>query len=107
MNKKIVQTTKSDVYPLINEIVDELSNTDLKGVIERSCETKMDKSIFMMFVTMYFYAFLSDTDLSKQDIKLILTDAIRDPEKRQYCLQVFFGKMNQLVKDTKQKLIGL
>jgi Mg2+/citrate symporter len=106
MNKTIVKTPKSDVYPLINEIVDELSNTDLKAVIERSCETRMDKSIFMMFVTMYFYAFLSE-GLSKQDIKLILTDAIRDPEKRQYCLQVFFGKMNQLLEDTKQKLIGL
>jgi hypothetical protein len=102
----IIRTTNTNVYPLINEIVDELSDTDLKAIIERSCETRMDKGIFMMFVTMYFYVFLSDTELSKHEIKLILTDAIRDPEKRQYCLQVFFGTMNKLIEETKTKLIG-
>ena len=95
------------IYPLIDEIVNELSETNLKTIIERSCETSMDKGVFMMFVTMYFHVFLHNTSLDKEEIKVILTETIRDPAKRRHCLQVFFGKLDEFVEGcTEPRSIG-
>jgi hypothetical protein len=85
-----IQTTKR-TYPFVDKLVDALYQDDLNSVIEKSIEGHYDKSIFMMFVMLYFGIFLSieNFDYKKELIKQSLSDIIRDHDKRTACLQLF------------------
>lgn len=87
-----------EVYPLIDELVNSLYTSDINNLIDTKCQTIDDKRVFLMFLIMYFYSYLSipgnvkenetDTDI-KHNLKLFLTDLIRNPDKRLKCLELY------------------
>lgn len=101
-NTNLLSTKKenSNVYPFINELVDSLFNDELNSIIDKNTEINSDKSVFMMFVNIYFMAYLhtqqsqNDTQKNVSDeerknlLKEMLTDVIRCPEKRQVCVSL-------------------
>jgi hypothetical protein len=107
-NDKVVKTNddtdiktniKTDmIYPFIDEMVDTFYNDQSNSLIERAIESNEDKSIFMMYVMMYFGIHLKlekeNDQLKKQQIKLLMTDLIRDPEKRKYCIEMFEARFH-------------
>lgn len=91
---------KEDIYPFVNEMVETFYNEQCNSLISKSIENEQDKSTFMMFIMMYFGIHLKletkDDDTKKTQIKMLLTELIRDPEKRRYCIEVFQSKFNNL-----------
>ena len=94
--KKELFVNNDDIYPFINEMVDKSNE-----LIENSISGGYDKSIFLMFVVMYFGIHLklentftddvdrrqgSNTEEKKTQIKLLMTDFIKDPIKRNMCI---------------------
>jgi hypothetical protein len=107
MNNKLIkqETNKSSqrVYPFVDELVDKLY-VQCDELIDKHIDVESEKSIFMMFVVMYFAVHLkiksnifamSDTE-RKETIKQILTEFIRNPEKRSLCIQHFESKFRYL-----------
>ena len=82
-------------YPFVEELVDILYTTELNDLIDARCETEEDKKVFIMFILTYFYTFLSiptdikKTDELKSELKLFITDLIRNPEKRYNIIQLY------------------
>lgn len=91
---------KEDIFPFVNEMVETLYNEQCNSLIDKSIENEQDKSTFMMFIIMYFGIHLKletkDDDTKKTQIKMLLTELIRDPEKRRYCIELFQSKFNNL-----------
>ena len=82
-------------YPFIDKLVDTLFNNDLNNLLTSSIETNSDKSVFMMFVNIYFMAYIHtqeqlqlDSQNHKQVLKNLLNDAFSNPEKRQMCISL-------------------
>lgn len=96
-NKDIV---KQKIYPFIDEMVDTLYNDDSNYLIEKVIETSTDKSIFMMFVVMYYSIFLKldnkDKEIKRSQIKILMNEFIQDPEKRKFCIELFATKFQDI-----------
>lgn len=97
MDLNITQFKQSypDIYPMINELVDSLYTSEINNLIDTKCETIDDKRVFLMFIIMYFYSYLSiPTELKetcdiKNELKIFMTDMIRNPEKRTKMIELY------------------
>jgi hypothetical protein len=84
-----------DIYPMIDELVNSLYTNDINNLIDTKCETVDDRRVFLMFLMMYFYTYLSiPKDLKEQfdmknELKVFLTDMIRNPGKRSKCIELY------------------
>lgn len=86
----------NDIYPGIDKLVDVLFTSEINNLIDTKCETDSDKRVFLMFLIMYFYTYLnipnvvktSDIDI-KQNLKIFLTDLIKNPDKRLKCIELY------------------
>ena len=84
-----------DIYPMIDELVDSLYTPEINNLIDTKCETTDDRRVFLMFLIMYFYTYLSiPKDVKEQydmkhELKVFLTDMIRNPEKRSKCIELY------------------
>jgi len=84
-----------DIYPMIDELVDSLYKHDINNLIDTKCETTDDRRVFLMFLIMYFYTYLSiPKDVKEQydmkyELKIFLTEMIRNPEKRSKCIELY------------------
>ena len=100
-NKKNI---KEKIYPFINEIVDLFYTDDCNSIIEKVIENDNDKSVFLMFIMMYFGIHLkldkSNDDIKKDQIKILMTELIKDPYKRQFCIEMFENKFQDFFKTT-------
>ena len=84
------------VYPFIDELVDSLFSDNLNALIEKNTEINSDKSVFMMFVNIYFMAYLHTTQTQnrvsneekKHTLKKMLSEVMKCPEKRQICVSL-------------------
>lgn len=101
-NKNII---KQKIYPFIDEIVDTFYTDESNCLIEKSIETSTDKSIFLMFVMMYYSIHVSlktddtntDKELKRTQIKILMNEFIKDPEKRQFCIELFASKFQNIL----------
>ena len=77
-------------------MVDVFYTENCNSMIKQAIETESDKKTFLMFVMMYFGIHLKleneNDEMKKQQIKILLTDFIRDPEKRKCCIEMFETK---------------
>lgn len=97
----------SEIYPMIDELVDSLYTTEINNLIDSKCETVDDKRVFLMFIIIYFYTYLSvpkdvkDTFNMKEELKVFMTDVIRNPEKRSKMVELYrtFENSVQLLKN--------
>lgn len=84
-----------EVYPMIDELVNSLYTDEINNLIDTKCETTDDRRVFLMFLIMYFYTYLSiPRDVKekfdiKHELKVFLTDLIRNPEKRSKCIELY------------------
>lgn len=79
-----------EVYPFINHLVDFLYTDELNGLISQSVHSEIDKRSFMMYIMMYFYVRMNiPHTTSKDEIKYFLTDIIKNPDKRQKCIELY------------------
>lgn len=95
-----------EIYPFINEMVDTFYTENCNELIENSISGGYDKSIFLMFVVMYFGIHLklenSNKEEKKTQIKLLMTDFIKDPIKRKMCINIFEEKFHNSFLDQKK-----
>lgn len=99
---QILKQFENDInYPFINKLVDNLYD-QTRELIDKHVENESEKSIFMMFILMYYTIHLKLTDKSnnicpdKDTIKTLLNDIISDHNKRRLCLQMFENKIKTL-----------
>lgn len=88
-----------NIYPIIEKMVDAYY-TQTSKMLDMTIEAESDKSIFMMYIILYFgiHTKLYNTDAnSKKVIKEALNDMIRDPEKRKVCINVIEKKFRNLL----------
>lgn len=91
------QNNKQVIYPMIDDLVETLHNDTLNNLIDAKCITELDKKTFMIFVITYFYTYLNvGKDVSKEDIKIFLSELIRNPDKRRQCIELY-NKQLQLL----------
>jgi hypothetical protein len=102
--KNIVE---NKIYPFIDEMVDVFYTENCNSMIKQAIETESDKKTFLMFVMMYFGIHLKleneNDEMKKQQIKILLTDFIRDPEKRKCCIEMFETKFNNSFLESSSK----
>lgn len=96
--EKYEKDIKNEIYPFINDMVDTFYTDNCNELIENSISGGYDKSIFLMFVVMYFGIHLklenSNKEEKKTQIKLLMTDFIKDPIKRNMCINIFEEKFH-------------
>jgi len=91
------KSNKQIIYPMIDDLVETLHNDTLNNLIDSKCITELDKKTFMIFVITYFYTYLNvDKDVSKEDIKIFLSELIRNPEKRRQCIELYYKQLQLL-----------
>uniref|UniRef100_A0A6C0H6R5 Uncharacterized protein n=1 Tax=viral metagenome TaxID=1070528 RepID=A0A6C0H6R5_9ZZZZ len=98
--------TNHRVYPFVDTLVDSLYEQCDK-LIDEHIQLESEKSIFMMFVIMYFAVhlkiknnvFVMPEEERKQVIKQILSEFIRNPEKRTLCIRHFERQFRTLFDD--------
>ncbi len=96
-------------YKFINELVDTFYESSEK-LIDNAVQMEDDKSVFLMFILMYFASHLkvktvlnNKTPLERKEIiKKLLEDVISDPSKRALCIRAFDKKFRFLSDDHKQ-----
>lgn len=96
-------TDKIRVYPFVDDLVDRLYD-ECEALMDNHVESDCEKSIFMMFVMMYFAVHLKlrdnlkslDESVRKDAVKQILSEAIRNPEKRRMCIEMFESKFRKM-----------
>lgn len=59
---------KGYVCPFIGELVDSLYTEELNKLIDKTCESEIDKRTFMMFIMMYFLTYINTIDIKDQQI---------------------------------------
>ena len=105
-------STTHQVFPFVDSIVDSLYEQCDK-LIDKYIQLESEKSIFMMFVIMYFAihlkiknnVFVMPEEERKQAIKQILTEFIRSPEKRTLCIHHFESQFRNMFKDNDLSLL--
>lgn len=111
-NNKVILTSNTnteivEIYPFINEMVDSFYTKECNELIEKAIESDSDKSIFMMYIMMYFGIHLKleneNNETKKTQIKLLLTDLIKDHEKRKYCIEMFQNKFQNVFLESSSK----
>jgi hypothetical protein len=91
--KTIIKNTH--IYPLIDQLVDTLYTDEINNLINSKCQSIDDRRVFLMFLVMYFYTNLSiPTEIKEQydvknELKLFLTDIIKNPNKRHKCIELY------------------
>lgn len=101
MNIELVNKINKN-YPFIEDLVDTLYTTELNNLMDNKCSTEEDKRVFIMFILMYFYTYLSiplevkKNEEIKSELKLFLSDIIRNPEKRQIIIQLYKNFENSI-----------
>jgi len=99
-SKNNESSDKIMIYPFINDLVDSLFNEEFNNLVNKNTESNTDKSVFMMFVNIYFMAYLHVQEKQNliQDInidshtnkklllKKMLSEVVKCPEKRQMCV---------------------
>lgn len=102
-NKNII---KQKIYPFIDEMVDTFYNDDSNSLIEKVTETSNDKSIFLMFIMMYYSIYLKldnkDKETKKTQIKILMNELIQNPEKRRFCIEMFATKFQDIISSSKE-----
>lgn len=101
-NKDII---KQKIYPFIDEMVDTFYTDRSNLLIEKVIQTSTDKSIFLMFVMMYYSIHVSlktdntnvDKEMKKSQIKILMNEFIQDPQKRQFCIELFATKFQDIL----------
>lgn len=90
--------TLDNIYPFINEMVETFYNENANKLIEKSIQHNCDKSIFMMYITMYFaiHLKLKDDKNKKHYIKQIMSEIINDPLKRSKVIEMFESKFHDV-----------
>lgn len=84
-----------DIYPMIDELVDTLYTNDINNLIDTKCSTVDDRRVFLMFLIMYFYTYLSipknitNQYNVKNELKIFLTEMIKNPDKRSKCIELY------------------
>lgn len=109
MQNTQVQQIQPRRFKFIDELVEsfyDICDTIISNHVDKTDE----KSIFMMFIVMYFTVHLKLKDIphfndhskteQKEVIKDLLEDAIKDPNKRRMCLQTFESKFRFLFEDS-------
>ena len=111
-NNKVILTSNTnteivEIYPFINEMVDSFYTKECNELIEKAIESDSDKSIFMMYIMMYFGIHLKleneNDETKKHQIKLLLTDLIKDHDKRKYCIEMFQNKFQNVFLESSSK----
>jgi hypothetical protein len=89
------QIIHPEIYPMIDELVNSLYTDSINNLIDTKCETIDDRRVFLMFLIMYFYTYLSipknikEKFDMKNELKVFLSDMIRNPEKRAKCIELY------------------
>lgn len=103
----LTTSISQSIYPFINEMVDSFYTKECNELIEGAIDSESDKSIFMMYIMMYFGIHLKlereNDETKKHQIKLLLTDLIRDHEKRKYCIEMFQNKFQNVFLESSSK----
>lgn len=91
-------------YPIVEDIVESLY-TDFEELINKYVENNNEKSIFLMYINLYLMVHLS---LDKQyciknNIKEIMSDFIRDSNKRRICLEKIENQLRIVFNEDKNK----
>lgn len=81
-------TDTNEIYEGIDRFVDAFYTSEINNLIEDTCKDIIDKRVFMMFIIMYFHTFLH-IKLDKIEMKKFLTAMIKDPYKRQKCINLY------------------
>lgn len=105
--QKISQKPNLDnIYPFINEMVDTFYTENANELIEKTIQHTSDKSIFMMYITMYFaiHLKLKDDENKKHYIKQIMSEIINDPVKRSKVIEMFESKFHDIYSSSFIKL---
>jgi hypothetical protein len=107
-SKTEIQNEIIKIYPFIDDLVDTFYKEHLNTFIDKSIESEGDKSVFLMFMMMYFCIHLKlekdNNDVKKDNIKILMSDIINDPEKRRLCLDLFESKFHNLfLQNSKEK----
>ena len=97
MNLDITKFNKNynTIFPMIDDLVNSLYTDEINNLIDTKCKTIDDKRVFLMFLIMYFYTYLNiSNDIKenfdiKTELKIFLTDIIRNPEKRIKCIELY------------------
>jgi hypothetical protein len=94
------------VYPFIDELVDSLYTDELNKLID-SENVQFDKRTFLMFIIIYFSTrlYASNESISKENIKLFMTDLIRNPMKRGKCIELFMMFEKSLIGELTSSVI--
>ena len=81
------------ILPFIDELVDAFYTSEINELIDEKCDTPEDRSVFLMYLIMYFYSYLSvqstDNNNKKELLKIFLSDLIKNPDKRLQCIKVY------------------
>jgi hypothetical protein len=97
---------KQKIYPFIDEMVDVFYNEDSNCLIEKVIETSNDKSVFLMFIMMYYSIYLKldnkDKEMKKTQIKILMNELIQDHEKRSFCIEMFASKFQDIFNSSDQ-----
>lgn len=95
-NKTLIKNSSEfKIYPLFDELVDSLYTPELNTLIEKNCTSILDKKTFIMFIIMYFMTFLH-LKPSKENMKIFLTDMLKNPQKRSKCIELFMSFENSV-----------
>ena len=99
----IVKLKDNEILSGINELVDKLYNDNINEYIKDRNNT--DKRVIFMFIMMYFYTYIfSKEELTKNDIKVIISDLIKNKDKRLECLGIYKNVENMIQYSTQLKL---
>lgn len=91
------------VCPFMSELVDSLYTEELNALIDKTCQTGLDKRTFMMFIMMYFFTFINvtngtadarpeggqPTENRKAMLKVFMSELIMNSEKRRRCVELY------------------
>jgi hypothetical protein len=104
LNIREFKKKNSEIFPIIDELVDSLYMKELNELIDTKCKTIDDKRVFLMFLIMYFYSYLNvpeeikrnDNYDLKSELKLFLSDIIKTPGKRRKCVDLYMMFENSI-----------
>lgn len=97
--------SQTEIYPFVDELVETLCTDKTKNFIRKNIENENDKHTFLMFIFLYFSIELKilnaptidiTIEKHKEGIKYIMSDIIKNPEKRKMCIEMFNSKFKNL-----------